>query len=414
MSAKKRAKSERQRKKQLAELDEIVGWLLRDSKRLLKRHGNRIAPDARTEIGNLREQLEHVCEPKPEQRDLVAVKDACDALDRALDRYMARWRKSPTREYIEAIMGAVILALVIRAFVFEAFKIPTGSMIPTLHVHDHLFVNKFLYGLKIPFTRIKFLTFRKPIPGEVIVFEYPYDDDPDSAGKDLIKRVVATAGDRVRLVNNHIQINGKPIGRELVVTAGDCGEAVEHIDTCPDDPKRWCLWAGTVDGSLGGQIIRRFPSKKAALDKIREVEGFGCTQHLECLSGTKFVAQFRQATPGSDNEWGASLNDPNWPPKSFDALRFTRSARRYLPAENKDFPDFVIPEGFLLVMGDNRDNSKDGRYFGLVPLDTVKGKAGFIWYAYERHWYIPDFSRIGQLVHQDGTCKAAPAKAAAR
>ena len=404
MSAKNKGTQERRRKQELAEVDEIVGWLLRDSKRLLKRHGNHITPEGRNQVAALREQLEHVCEPKPEQRDLVAVRDACDALDRSLDTHLTRWRKSPTREYVEAIFWAVFLALLIRAFVFEAFKIPTGSMIPTLHVHDHLFVNKFIYGLKIPFTRIKFLTFRKPTRGEVIVFEYPYDDDPDSAGKDLIKRVVAVAGDKVRVVDNHIQINGKPIGRVLVNAAGDCGEAVQHLDTCPDDPLRWCLWAGTLDGADTGPIVGRFASREAALARVQEAEGFACTRHHECLGDTQFTAQIQVPSGSQGLDWGGALNDPSWPPTSFDPVRFTRSAKRYLAPENVDFPDFVVPEGRLLVMGDNRDNSKDGRYFGLVPLDTVKGKAGFIWYAYERDWYVPNFARIGRAVHQDGDC----------
>lgn len=398
------ARNERKRTKELAELDELAGWLLRDSKRLLKRHGNKVPPDDRQHIADLREQLEHVCEPKPTQRDLVAVRDACDALDRALDHAMVRWRKSPTREYIEAIVWAVALALLIRAFVFEAFKIPTGSMIPTLHVHDHLFVNKFIYGLKIPFTRIKFLTFRKPIRGEIIVFEYPYDDDPDSAGKDLIKRVMAVAGDTVQLIDNHVHIGGKPIPRKLLDKAADCGETVQRVMPCPGDSARWCLYAPSMSGDGVGGLEGRYPSREAALKASRDRAGFACARHEECANGVAWTSQHRVATTSADTVWGDQLNDPNWPPKTFDPQRYTRSARRYLPSENQAFPAFVVPEGYVLVMGDNRDNSKDGRYFGLVPLDTVKGKAGFIWFAYERDWYVPDFSRIGTVVHQDGDC----------
>src|SRR5262249_15719410 len=94
----------------------------------------------------------------------------------------------------------------LRAFVVEAFKIPSGSMIPTMEVGDHIFVNKFLYGLRIPFTKLKFFEWRKPQRGEVIVFIYPVDPD-----KDFIKRVVAVEGDTVEVRHGILYVNGKEI-----------------------------------------------------------------------------------------------------------------------------------------------------------------------------------------------------------
>ena len=248
--AARKAPTARQRARDLRQLNEAAAWLLRDSRRLLKKHGKRLDQRTHVAIGELRDRLSGACEDKPKARHPVELKSAVEALDEALDRHLGRFRKSPLREYVEAIGWAVILALLIRAFVFEAFKIPTGSMIPTLHVHDHLFVNKFIYGFKIPFTRIKFLEFREPLPGEIIVFEYPYSDDPDSTGKDLIKRVIGKAGDRIQLLNNHLQVNGKPIARVATGRSLDCGEGIEFVRRCSDDVDSWCLHPPELDGEV--------------------------------------------------------------------------------------------------------------------------------------------------------------------
>lgn len=399
-----RPNEERVRKRRLADLDELAGWLLRDSKRLLRRHGGKLAADARGELEASRQRLELATAKASGERDIDALEHACDALDHAMDRHLLRYRKSPTREYVEAVGGAILLALLIRAFVFEAFKIPTGSMIPTLHVHDHLFVNKFLYGLKIPFTRVRLFGVRTPQRGEIVVFEYPFDDDPESSGKDLIKRVIGVPGDRIRLQDNRIYVNGKPLQRKILDPVGDCGEAVELVRPCPDGDGQTCLYAGSGET----QLIARFPNAEAALDRVSEIEGFRCTSVRECDAGSAWTSQFRVATAGRDGGYYGAVNDPTWPPAGFDAQRFGPHARRYLPPDNADWPEVVIPEGQLLMMGDNRDNSKDGRFFGLVPFEVVKGKAGFIWYAYERDFWKPDFSRIGTVVHRDaeaGECE---------
>lgn len=114
-------------------------------------------------------------------------------------------KKHIVREYAESILIAALLALVIRTFVVQAFKIPSGSMEDTLAVGDHILVNKFIYGTRIPFTDKKFLAIRDPRRGDVIVFEYP--EDPS---KDFIKRVVGTPGDEVEVRNKKVYINGEP------------------------------------------------------------------------------------------------------------------------------------------------------------------------------------------------------------
>jgi len=114
-------------------------------------------------------------------------------------------KKSLFREYAESIIIAVLLALVIRTYLVQAFKIPSGSMEDTLAIGDHLLVNKFIYGTKLPFGDKRILKIRDPRRGDVIVFEYP--EDPS---KDFIKRVVGTPGDVVEGKDKKIYVNGQP------------------------------------------------------------------------------------------------------------------------------------------------------------------------------------------------------------
>jgi signal peptidase I len=114
-------------------------------------------------------------------------------------------QKSLIREYAESILIAVLLALVIRTYLVQAFKIPSGSMEDTLAIGDHLLVNKFIYGTKLPFSGKRLLTLRDPRRGDVIVFEYP--EDPS---KDFIKRVIGTPGDVVEGKDKKVYVNGKP------------------------------------------------------------------------------------------------------------------------------------------------------------------------------------------------------------
>ena len=114
-------------------------------------------------------------------------------------------KKSAFREYAEAAVIAIILALFIRAFIVQAFKIPSGSMEPTLLVGDHILVNKFLYGVKIPFINKTLIPVSEPEHDDVIVFIYPVD-----RSKDFIKRVIGLPGDEIKMVDNTIYLNGKP------------------------------------------------------------------------------------------------------------------------------------------------------------------------------------------------------------
>lgn len=115
-------------------------------------------------------------------------------------------KKKLIKEYLEPLIVAVLIALVIRAFVVQAFEIPSGSMEPTLLIGDYLLVNKFIYGIRVPYINIKFFQYKKPRRGEVIVFVYPLD-----TSKDFIKRVIGTEGEKVEIVHNKIYINDRLI-----------------------------------------------------------------------------------------------------------------------------------------------------------------------------------------------------------
>ena len=120
--------------------------------------------------------------------------------------------KSSLRENIEAILIAIVLALFIRTFIVQAFKIPSGSMEPTLQIGDHILVNKFIYGVKMPFLRTTTIPIDDPEREDIIVFKFP--EDPD---KDFIKRVVGIAGDLVEVRAKQVYVNQKPIESSYAV-----------------------------------------------------------------------------------------------------------------------------------------------------------------------------------------------------
>lgn len=136
-------------------------------------------------------------------------------------------RKSLVREYIEAFAIAILLALFIRTFIVQAFKIPSGSMKPTLLVGDHLLVNKFIYGIKVPYLDRIIIPIKNPQRGDVIVFKYPKDES-----KDFIKRVIGIEGDVIEIKNKRLYINGEEITSEYVGVFDDdnYSKAVEETE----------------------------------------------------------------------------------------------------------------------------------------------------------------------------------------
>jgi len=145
-------------------------------------------------------------------------------------------QKSKLREYTEALIVAAILALFIRTFIVQAFKIPSGSMEDTLLIGDHLLVNKFIYGIHIPFIDGRFLTIRHPQRGDVIVFEFPEDKDKSFfQRRDFIKRVIGVPGDHIEIHDKQVWVNGKPLdmpqavhkdGSEIIGTWERCHNTI--------------------------------------------------------------------------------------------------------------------------------------------------------------------------------------------
>jgi len=208
-------------------------------------------------------------------------------------------KKSVVREYTEAIIIAVILALFIRSFIVQAFKIPSGSMLPTLQIGDHLLVNKFIYGVKIPMTGSVLIPWKDPKQDDIVVFRFPKDRSID-----YIKRVVGVAGDTIELKNKQLFINGEVINNP----------------------------------------------------------------HAH-FTGTDIM----KATAGPRDTMG--------------------------PVK--------VPEGTIFVMGDNRDNSYDSRFWGFVDLNDVLGKAFILYWSWDLKkplLSVDRFSsirwgRIGDIVH---------------
>jgi signal peptidase I len=212
-----------------------------------------------------------------------------------LEKEQRKTKKSVVREYAESIIIAILLALLIRAFVVQAFKIPSGSMKPTLQIGDHILVNKFIYGikLKIPFTAINFtlIPTRSPKRNDVVVFIYP--EDPK---KDFIKRVIGLPGDRLEVINKKVFINNQP------------------------------------------------------------------------------------------------LEDPHG---------FHTDLKIYSPLEQRrdNVGPIQIPPGHYFVMGDNRDESYDSRFWGFVKEKELIGEAFIIYWSWDRTRFGVRWERLGKLIH---------------
>lgn len=186
--------------------------LRKSGARLLRRHRARIGEPAAAEVESALLGVDTALREPLAMPSLQARL----ALDATLDQHLGFARKSAAREYTESIGGAILVALLLRAFIFEPFHIPSGSMIPTLLVGDFIFVNKMSYGLRIPFTdpgKVHKLWERAPARGDVVVFINPQHPDVD-----YVKRVVGLPGDRIDVRDNVLSVNGVEQKR---VEAGD-------------------------------------------------------------------------------------------------------------------------------------------------------------------------------------------------
>ncbi len=220
-------------------------------------------------------------------------------------------------DWTAGLFPVILVVFVLRSFLFEPFKIPSGSMIPTLHVGDLILVNKFHYGVRLPVLNTKIIANHEPQRGDVMVFRYP-----PQPSLDYIKRVVGVPGDEVAYLNKRLTVNGQPVPKAV---------QPEFFDA---DSMRY---AQQFEEQLGGKTYR-------------------------------------------------TLNDPERPAFIPGASDFAfKDQCRY----NAEGVVCKVPAGHYFMLGDNRDNSLDSRYWGFVPEANIVGKAFFVWMNFG------NFKRIG-------------------
>ncbi len=265
--------------------------LVRDVKGLLKKYRSRLkdADAAKVEqaVADVHQAL---------NGDYARAEAAVEALERQVDRTLGFARKSATREYVESLVVAVLIALFLRAFVIEAFKIPSGSMLPTLEIGDHIFVNKFLYGLRVPFSNRWFAQWSDPQRGDVVVFKYP-----DNPSIDYIKRVVAIPGDRVHVEDETVFVNGKALARS------DAG-AITDLDGL-DGPVE-----GYVESPLGSDLEYTigYAKYKSGYDlpNNRRLPGLDCgSESCRVNEGYFFVMGDNRNNSEDSRVWGGVPRD---------------------------------------------------------------------------------------------------------
>jgi len=222
-------------------------------------------------------------------------------------------------EYSVSFFPVIAFVFVLRSFVVEPFRIPSGSMIPTLQIGDLILVNKYHYGIRLPIVDKKVIPLNDPQRGDVMVFHYPVDPQID-----YIKRVIGVPGDTVAYLNKRLTVNGQAVPTERLG---------EYFD--PDRVSYSTRYRETLNAK-GHDIL--IDERRSA-----EVNAFGIF--------------------------------PNW-----DQCRYAREG-----------VTCVVPDGHYFVMGDNRDNSADSRYWGFVPDHYIVGKAFFVWMNFG------DLTRIGRI-----------------
>jgi signal peptidase I len=369
----------------------------REAKSLVKEARDGLAKGVQVPAGaakELKERVAHV-EGALAKDDLGEVRRRLPELDALVDEHLVQASKSVVREYVESIGVAIVIALLLRAFVVEAFKIPSSSMVHTLEIGDHIFVNKFLYGVHVPFTDTKLFSFKSPDRGDVIVFVNPCD------GRDFIKRIVAVAGDTVEVRCNVLYINGKAVPEKLV----------KEQSTYWNQDETSGVWSNEetseYEADLDGTVFETLhDAERPARDRQRAaMHGDGGYQRWHDDKDFP-LGQGRPQPVDFDNPWQNSCMRPEVTGRLPDAPReFRGKFVRTVPAGTQPSdvcaPEqhYDVPPGYVFCMGDNRANSSDSRIWGPVPVDSIKGKALFIWLAYpDRPGATFDLGRIGKIV----------------
>jgi signal peptidase I len=293
--------------------------------------------------------------------DLARVRRGLPRLDE-LACELPRVPRSTLAEYAWAFGSLIAIVLGIRMFVVEPFKIPSSSMLPTLEINDHIFVSKFIYGLRVPLSDAKVFA-RSPDRGEVIVFIQPCEQ------RDFIKRVIGLAGDRIEVRCGVVHVNGEAVPSEHVNGACELHNDPNSPATSPCSRYRETLGGYTYDTVHEPDR----PERDAAPREPGDVP------HGDF---PKFTALQTCASP-------------NQRPGTIAVTRPAEIAGVCGPQMH-----YVVPEGHVFVMGDNRDGSRDSRYWGSVPIENIKGKALFLWLSYRDFtWSGMQWGRMGNLVH---------------
>lgn len=251
-----------------------------------------------------------------------------------------------TVDYARSFFPVALVVLILRSFIFEPFRIPSDSMMPTLLDGDFIIVNKFAYGLRLPVLNHKFLAIGSPQRGDVVVFRFPLDPSVN-----FIKRLVGLPGDHIEVRSDRITINGTPVPFKVIAP---------YNDGC-------------------------YINMQLAEEKLGEHlhQSMLCPVPLFRNSVTPAGCNRRESPGYYCGEPGSAGPDP-----TIDALQ-------------GDAPLFVtdVPAGSYFMMGDNRDNSDDGRRWGLVPDDNLVGKATRIWFNWDlKRSGGPLWSRIGSAI----------------
>jgi signal peptidase I len=305
----------------------------------LSREALRFATEARAAaarrrraLGGVRAEIDAAAdevEAAVEAADPDRLSGALQRLDGLWDAHLAPRRRALVLGYARSILVAIVVALVVRAFVVEAFRIPSASMVPTLLVGDHIFVSKLAYGIRIPFTTVRLVPLGAPRRGDVVVFAHPRE-----RGEDYVKRVAAVPGDVVELREQVLYVNGVAQPR---MPAGELTYEERSGDA------RWSDTCRRYRESVAKGALARPTSDRAA-----DVEASWQAAAAAGVS-THEVLQCRRA----------------------------RFAVREGPFE-------VVRPGHVFVLGDNRDRSADSRTDGgwQVPIDHLTGRATLVWWSW--------------------------------